>query len=810
MNVHTLTRDLRYSLRLLLREPGFTVLAILTLALGIGAATAIFTVVDSVLLRPLPYRDADRLVVALHGPEASSPVSPADYGDYRREARSFDGLAAAQAWGVTLGGGERPERVAALQVSANLMDVLGVAPLLGRTFAPGEDEAGRERIVLLSYGLWQRRFGANPAIVNSDILVDGQSYTVIGVMPPTFRFAPFWQTRAELWAPLALTARRDDRDGRSLRVFGRLRDGVSLVQAQQELAAIASRLEREHPATNTGIAITVRPLLDKVVAGVRGTLLALMGMVTCVLLIACANVASSMLARASGRQQEVAVRLALGASPWRVVRQLLTESLLLATAGSVVGFVAAAWGVASLMSLLPPGSLPRQQDVGFDLRIYLAAAVATMVAGVATGLVPALQIARPQLSAVFQGTRGATEGAARTRPRRMLVAAEVALAFVLLVGAGLMGRTLLALSTVDPGFDIGRLAVAGVSLAGTPYAAPAARNGMYQRLRERFEAIPGVVSVSAVNHLPIAGDVWTLGYTVEGRPAPAPGDRWAAIYRVVAPGYFSTIGLPLLEGRDFTEADRAGGMAVAVINKSMAERRWPAESPVGRRIHLPGPGNLQAPVTIVGVVGNARQRGWTAPPDDEVFVALAQRVTEFGLSGVTFVLRTSTRPEAVAAAIPAAAASVDRAVPVSDATTMEAVVADAIWRQRLTAQLTATFALVALVLAAIGIYAAVAYSVAKRTREFGVRIALGGTPRQVQRLAVVDGLKPIVPGAALGVVGALLAARAAERLLYGVPPLDPVSFVGSLVALIAVAIAAAWLPARRASRQDPMEALRRS
>jgi len=810
MDVHTLTRDLRYSLRLLAREPGFAILAVLTLALGIGAATAIFTVVDSVLLRPLPYKDSGRLVVALHGPDASSPVSPADFADYRRDARSFEGLSAAQAWGVTIGSGDRPERVSALQVSADMMDLLGVPPLLGRTFVPGEDEAGRARVVVLGYGLWQRRFGTNPAIVGSDILLDGQLYTVVGVMPPSFRFAPFWQTRAELWAPLALTARRDDRDGRSLRVFGRLRPGVSLAQAQQEMTAIASRLEREHPSTNTGIAITIRPLLDKVVAGVRGTLLALMAMVTCVLLIACANVASSTLARASGRQQEVAVRLALGASPWRVVRQLLTESLLLAMAGSVLGLVAASWGVSWLMSRLPPGSLPRQQDVGFDLRIYLAATIATVIAGVVTGLVPARQITRPQLSAVFQGARGATEGAARTRTRRLLVAGEVALAFVLLVGAGLMGRTLLSLATVDPGFRIERLAVAGLSLAGTPYAAPAARYPMYQRFRERFAALPGVISVSAVNHLPIAGDVWTLGYTIEGRPAPPAGDRWSAIYRVVDPGYFATIGLPLVDGRDFSDADRAGAMPVAIVNRSMAERRWPGESPIGRRFRLPGPGNQEAPLTIVGVVGTARQRDWTAAPDDEVFVALAQRSAEFGLSSLTFVLRTSGRPDAVAAAIPAAAAEVDRSVPISDATTMEGVVADAIWRQRLTAQLTAIFAAIALVLAAIGIYAAVAYSVAKRTREFGVRIALGGTPRQVQRLAVIDGLKPILPGAAVGVAAALLAARAAERLLYGVPPVDPVSFGGSLLVLIACAIAAAWLPARRASRQDPMAALRQS
>ena len=341
----TLLRDVRYSLRILIKEPGFTLLGILTLGLGIGATTAIFTVVDSVLLRPLPYKDSDRLVVAMHGPEASSPVSPADYLDYREQARSFEGLAAAQAWGGTLGGGDRPERVSGLQVSANLLEVLGVPALHGRTFVEGEDQPGRDRVAVLSYGLWQRRFGADPAIVDRDISVDGQSYSVVGVMPATFRFAPFWQTRSELWVPLTLTAKRTDRTGRSLRLFGRLRDGVSVARAHQEMTAIAARLEREYPESNTGISIAVRPLLDKVVSGVRATLLALMSMVTFVLLIACANVASAMLARASGRQQEVAVRLALGASPWRVVRQLLTESLLLASAGASVGFALAVWGV---------------------------------------------------------------------------------------------------------------------------------------------------------------------------------------------------------------------------------------------------------------------------------------------------------------------------------------------------------------------------------------------------------------------------------------------------------------------------------
>jgi putative ABC transport system permease protein len=433
------------------------------------------------------------------------------------------------------------------------------------------------------------------------------------------------------------------------------------------------------------------------------------------------------------------------------------------------------------------------------------------VAGVVTGLVPALQVVRPSLLAAFQGgTRGATDGTARTRLRSLLVAAEVALALVLLVGAGLMGRTMIALSAVDPGLRVDHLAVADVSLAGTPHGAAAGRYAMYQRIRERLSALPGVISVSAINHLPLAGDVWTLGYTIEGRPAPEPGRRWSAVYRVVEPGYFATAGLPLLAGRDFSPVDRDSSIPVAIVSKSLADRRWPGQDVVGQRIRLPGPGNVQAPITIVGVAANARQGDWTSAPADEVYVALAQRSTEFGLASMTFLLRTSGDPGATAAGVPAVVAELDRSVPVSAVTTMEEVVKDAIWRQRLTAQLTGAFALVALALAAIGIYAAVSYGVARRTREFGVRVALGGTPGQLQRLALSDGLRPVLAGATVGVVIAVSGSRFAERLLFGVAPLDPASFGASVGALLLVAAVAAWLPARRASRQDPMAALRQS
>ncbi|MGH9309656.1 MAG: ABC transporter permease, partial [Vicinamibacterales bacterium] len=635
----SLIRDVRYGIRVLLREPVVTLLAVLALTLGIGATTAVFTVVNSVLLRPLPYESPERLVVALHGPTASAPVSPADFLDYRRDARSFERLGAAQAWGATLTGGERPERIPGLRVSDNLFALLGVAPEIGRTFAPGEDQPGRDRVVVLSHGLWQRRFGGDRSIVGHAVQLDGEPYDVIGVMPASFRFAPFWQTRAEMWTPLSLAARLDDRSGRSLRVFGRLGNGVSVAAAQTEMSAIAARLARTYPQTNAGMSITVRPLLDKVVSGIRGTLLALMAMVAFVLLIACANVANTLLARASGRQREVAVRAAIGATRARIVRQLVTESLVLATLGCAGGLALAFWGVQWLLAALPAGSLPRQQEVAFDLRVFAAASVATLATGLAAGFGPAVQLLRSGIAGMMpDGGRGSTDSPGRKRFRGALIAGEMTLALVLLVGAGLMARTMMKLSAVDPGFRTADIAAASISLAGTPHAQPAARHAAFTRVRGRLGALPGVRSVSAINHLPLAGDVWSLDYWIEGRPKPNSGQEWSAVYRIVQPGYFATMGLPLLAGRDISDADHADAPPVAIVNRAMAERRWPGESAIGRRIFLPGVSNEQRPVTIIGIAANARQSDWTGAPDDEVYLSYPQRAAEFGLSGMTFVL----------------------------------------------------------------------------------------------------------------------------------------------------------------------------
>jgi predicted permease len=806
----TLVHDLRYATRALLREPGSSLLAVVALALGIGACTAIFTVVDSVLLRPLPYKDPERLVVTLHGDTASRPVSPPDYLDYRRESRSFERIEAAQAWSGTLGGGDRPERLIGMQVTGGMFAMLGVPPQIGRAIVDGDDRPGHEKVVVLSHGLWHRRFGGDRSVVGRTISIDAEPYVVLGVMPASFRFAPFWNTRAEAWVPLSLARRLDDRAGRSLRVFARLAQDATVDQAQAEMGAIAARLAQTYPRTNAGLTITVRPLLDKVVSDIRPTLQALMAMVMFVLLIACANVANTLLARASGRLKEIGVRVAIGASPRRIIRQLLTESLLLAAIGEIVGVAIAFWGISWLQDMLPVASLPRQQEVAFDVRVFAAASCAALMAGLVTGLIPALQLVRGSLVSAFQdGGKGVTESAGRKRIRGLLVAAEVTLAVVLLVGAGLMARTMMRLSAIDPGFEVGGVAVATVSVAGTPHADPPARYPMFARVQERLASMPGVTSVGAINHLPLAGDLWNVGYTIEGRPAAAPGEGVSAVYRVVLPGYFRTVDLPLVEGRDFTTADGATSPNVAIINRAMADRRWPGESPVGRRIFLPGPGGVRPPITIIGVAANARQADWTSAPDDEVYLSYAQRTPEFGLTGMTFVLRTATDAQRTAAAIPREVAALDRTLAVADSTTLADVVRDELWRETLTARLTGIFAAVALGLAAIGVYAVVSYAVARRTREFGVRVALGATGASVVRLALAEALRPIVLGATAGVIASLAAARLIESLLFEVSPLDPIALGGAACVLVLVGAAAAWIPARHASRLDPVTALRR-
>ena len=799
-------QDLRHALRALRQAPGLTAAVLATLAVGLGAATAIFSVSYAVLLRPLPYGEPDRLVVLLH--EGTHPVGPADFFDYRRALGTLESLSAAEYWTTTVTGEGRPERIHGLRVTADLFRTLRTDALIGRTLAKGEDAGEGAPVVVLSHALWTARFAADPLVLGRTMLLDGRPHVIVGVMPEDFRFAPFWATQAAIWKPLALADRASDRDGRSLRLFGRLAPGATLDSAQAEASAVAARLAAAYPETNTGRDITVMPLHEKTVGHVRPLLLVLAGMAALLLVLACANVSSLLLARALARHREIAIRSTLGASAARLVRQLLTESLVLAGAGGIAGAMVAVAAVRWLAAALPPDSLPRQYDLASGGIVFVTAGALAAVATLLCGLAPALQVRRASLREALQDTpRGATEGGGRTRLRRALVAAQIGLALAIVAGAGLMGQTLLRLQAVDPGFDPSRVLTAVVSVSDTRHATGAARVAFFNRLSAAIEVLPGVDAVSAINHLPLAGDIWRLGVEIEGQPAPPPGQGIGAAYRVVRPRYFETMRQRLSSGRDFTSFDREGAMPVAIINETMAQAHWPGADPIGRRIRMSGPRPDEL-VTIVGVVADAAQDDWTGAPGNEVYFPYAQHAGWFGGRYLTFVVRTAGDPDAMVPLIERTVWSLDSDLPVSEVATMEHVIGDELSRPRLSATLLSAFALAALALAAVGVYGVVAYSVSRRTREIGIRMALGARRPQVMALATRDALVPAALGTAVGFPLALAAAKAMESLLFEVRAHDALTFAAAPLLLAGIALAAAWPPALRASRVDPIAALR--
>ncbi|HEX8942200.1 MAG TPA: ABC transporter permease [Gemmatimonadaceae bacterium] len=806
-----LRRDVRFGTRSLLKTPTFTVAATVALALGIGATTAILSVVNGVLLRPLPYADSDRLVVLLHNDR--NPVAPANFLDWRAQTRSFTDVAAAEAWSVNLTGTDEPERVAALRLSASMLPLLGIRPLLGRVFTPEEEMPGSAHVTVISYGLWQRRFAGDRGVIGRQVSFDGEPFTIIGVMPANFQFAPFWMTHAELWAPLALGDRAASRTGQSLRIFARLRAGVTLEQAQNDVATVTARLEREFPGTNRDV--TVQSLKHKVVGTIETPLFILLGAVAFVLLIACANVAHMLLARAASRQKELAIRTALGATRGRLLSQMLVESALLAAAGGVAGLLLALWGVRALI-VASPAIIPRTADVSVDARVLLMTLGISGATAIVFGLLPALRSARVDLAETFRdGDRGSTEGHGRHRLRGVLVASEFALALVLLIGAGLMIRSVAALQRVDPGFDPRNVITMTISTSGMSEGEPSARGAFFTDALSRVKAIPGVESASFINHLPIAGDAWGFSYAIEGRPKPKPGNSLVATYRVVYPGYFHTMRIPILRGRDISESDRADAPRVVVINEFMAATRWRGEDAIGKRITL----DDSTWVTVVGIAKNAVREQWTAPPEDEVFLPYAQerafqtsRASRFAY--LTLVARmqcaTGGRCNAATLATPIVRAvrGIDRNIPISEVQTMSAVVEQATAESRFYLVLLGAFAAIAVALAAVGIYGVMSYAVARRTHEIGIRIALGAEPGAVLRFIVRQGMTLVFVGAGAGLVAALALTRLMGRLLYGVGPGDPMTFAVVTGLLCGVASAASYLPARRATRVDPLLALR--
>jgi len=812
--LETLMQDLRHSVRGMLRTPVFALTAVIVLALGIGATTAIFSVVDAVLLRPLAYRDSGRLVTILMS--GTGPVSVANYIDWRDQSRSFSTMGAADYWSPNLTGVDSPEHITGLKVTQNLFPMLGIEPMLGRLFLEGEDKDGADREVILSHRLWQRRFSSDPAVLGKPIVLDGNAFVIVGVMPPEFQFAPFWATKAELWVPNAFGARIHSRGGNSLRIFARLKDGVSLTQARAEIASITARLEQQFPGTNRNVVVT--PLKEKVVGSIETPLLVLLAAVGFVLLITCANVAHMLLARAATRQKEIAVRAALGARRGRLIRQFLTESILLGGVGGALGLLLAVLGTRALIAL-SPANIPRVQTVSIDAHAALFLLAATILTSVGFGLVPALQASSVNVNDTLkEGGRGGTEGVQRNRLRSLLVVSEFSLALMLLIGAGLMIRTFAALEAVDPGFNPHHVISMIVSVAGSKEAEPGRREFFYRQLIERVRSLPGVEAAGAINHLPLAGDLWGWSFLVEGRPKPRPGEAPKAVYRMVTPGYFAAMRLPIVRGHDITDADNITAPGVVIINEQAARQYWPGEDPIGKRVSFDddttNPTNW---LTVIGIAKDAKQDNWTDKATPEAYLAAFQNHDYIGDSGteaskhmdyITLVARSVGDPAALASEMKQAVWSFDRNLAISQVVTMDGVVAEANAQPRFEMMLLSIFAAVALVLAAVGIYGVISYSASQRTHEIGVRMSLGATRGDVLLLVVRQGIWLAVAGSAAGLTGSLLLSRLMGGLLYGVKPTDPVTFAAVAFGLAVVAMLACYIPARRAMRIDPMAALR--
>ncbi len=799
-------QDIRYGARLLLKRPGFTLIAVLTLALGIGANTAIFSVVNAVILRPLPFYEPERLVMlwgtSTRTNEQQQPASFDDFYDFQRQAQAFSGIAAVSPqWSFVLSGGGEPEQLFGQYMSSHLCALLGVQPMLGRAFLPEEDRAGGARVAILSYNLWQRYYSADPNIVGQTISLDGNSTTVVGVMPPGFQFLE----AAELWRPLAqnpfLTR---GRAVRLLNVIGRLKDDHTLEQASAEMTLLTRNLATQYPDTNTGMGMRLLPVHEQVTGKVRQALLLMFGAVGLILMIACANVANLTLARAAARRKEMAVRVALGAGRARLMRQLLTESVLLSFLGGAGGILLASLGIDVLMKLNPL-QLPRYNTVGVDATVLGFTLLAVLLTGIVFGLAPAWQVSKLDLqSSLKDGSRTAAETGSR-RVSNWLVVAEMALALVLLIGAGLLIRSFLQLLQVRPGFATEHVVTMQVLLPQTTYAQPQRRLNFYQELETRLKALPEVSSVGFVTRLPLLSALNNVTSTldVEGRPLP-PGQRPEIDFRRASTDYFQTLGIPLLKGRSMNELDISNNTGAVMINEALAKRFWPGEEALGKRVRT-GPNADQLPwLTVVGIVGNVRHLGLDLDPRPEIYFHTSSSPP----FGPVYVIRTAGDPKNVIAAARAQVRELDRNLPVANVNTMEQLVAQSVAQRRFAMLLFGLFAALALLLSSVGIYGVISYSVAQRTEEIGVRMALGAQRSDVLRLVLGQGMKLALFGVAVGLPLALALTRLMREQLYGVRATDPLTFVLIALLLLLVALLACYVPARRATKVDPMVALR--
>jgi predicted permease len=806
-----ITQDVRYAVRQLRRSPGFTLVAVLTLALGIGANTTIFSVMNATLLQPLSFPSPDRLVLVWQtfgkGPDNYNIVSAPNYWDFERRNHVFESMAlfdsAGRGYNLSAHGSTREaEQVSGLRVSAGFFRVLGVQPFLGRTFLPEEEVRGKDHEVILSYGLWQRHYGADRTLIGKPIKVDGEDFTLVGVMPREFHWE-FFSSHRQLWVPVGYTEGDKNRGGNSFVSFARLKPGVTVEQARAEMEGIGTRLSQQYPKDGADMSATVVPLSKFGTEGLRTVVLALFAAVGFVLLIACVNIANLLLARGAARKREFALRQALGAAGFRIARQLLTESLLLGFLGGVCGLILAVWSTTLLPTILPADAfnIPLRQvdSIPVDRWVLGFTLVVSCLTGILFGLAPALSALRGDVSEPLkEGGRGSTGGRSN-RLRHALVASEVALALVVLSGAGLMIKSMSRLLGVDPGFNPKNVLIMGMSLPQEDlYSGPPGHPLFCRNLDEHVSAIPGVITVGAVGHLPMRGDAGR-SFAIEGKPDPGRGHRPGAHYSVACPNYFKALGVPLLAGREFTHQDTVGAPGVVVINQTMALKYWPKEDPVGRRIL-----EDDSWLTVVGVVGDVRHWGLDNASASQFF----RPYTQAAWPVMTVVVRTNSPPMSFTPALKKAMSEVEPDRPVSDFETMQNVVQDSLGSRRFPTLLLSAFALLALTLAAVGIVGVVSYSVAQRTHEIGIRMALGARATDVLKLMVRGSMIWVVVGVGVGIAGSLGLTRLLGTLLYEVKPWNPIVLGTVSLLLTSIGLLASYIPARRAAKVDPMVALR--
>ena len=803
--MESLRSDIRYALRNLLKRPAFTIIAVFTLALGIGANAAMFSAFNALLRNPLPFPELDR-VVAIWDRQPSlgythNEVAFANYLDWQAQSQSFEHLALYSWWNANLTGIDPPERIQGFLSTINFFDVLGVKPIMGRNFLPGEDQPGKE-VVLVSYSLWQRRFGGDPNILSKTITVNGLVCSVIGVLPEHFNFPK----GGEVYGTLKMTpARMKNRTSHSYYVIGRLKPGVSIASSQAEIDTINARLEQQYPETNTGLGATVYSIVADTVRSYDTPILVMMAVVGFVLLIACANVANLMLARASGRQREIALRAALGASRWRIVRKLLTESVIVALVGGALGVLVAIWGIDALR-VSNPGDAAKfaagWYKLGINPTVLLFTFAISVFSGIIFGLAPALQLSKPNLNDSLKEGSRQTSGSSH-RLRSSLVVFEVALSLMLLIGAGLAARSFLSLLRTDPGFNPNNVLTMRIMLPATKYKDEAAGRIFYDDLIQRVKGYPGVESAALVNYIPMGGSNSSDAYLVEGAAAPPPGQENIGRYRVATPDYFRTMGMSLVKGRSFTDQDKDGAPHVAIVNETLARKHWPGGDVIGKRIRFDGPPEKSPWIEIVGVVKDVKHE-LNIPVAPEYYLPYAQD----SWHGMVLVARTSVDPASLAAGIRDQVWSVDKDQPVFEVRTMEEVRSISVSMYSFSSVSLAIFAVIALLLATGGIYGVMAFAVSQRTQEIGIRMALGARALDVLKLVVRNGMKLALLGIVIGLAGSWALTRFMKGLLFGVEATDLLTYGVVSLCLLLAALVACYLPARRATKVDPLVALR--